>query len=165
MKCYFTCFLFLVNINVFAQQVLWSSKILDFSTQYETNDYSTVKLLGPPDVPSDAGMHPAAWMAKSPDAKEFLAVGFDSAINVRQIAIFESFNPGAIYKIYLYDDRNILHVIGTMDPKPVSSSERVLHILIDETPYKVNALRIIIDGSRVPGYNAIDAIAISNSSD
>ncbi|MBS0001362.1 MAG: OmpA family protein [Cyclobacteriaceae bacterium] len=165
MKCYLTCCFILISINLFAQQVQWSSKILDFSTQFETDDFSAIKLLGPPDVPAEGGRHPAAWMAGSPDGKEFLAVGFDSAINVRQIAIFETFNPGAIYKVYLYDERNILHVIGTLEPKPANNQSRVLHILIDETPYKVNALRLIIDGSRVPGFNAIDAIGISNSSE
>ena len=165
MKRYLTCCFILININIYAQQVQWSSKILDFSTQFDTNDFSAVKLLGPPDVPVEGGQHPNAWMPKSPDQREFIAVGFDSAIHVRQIAIFESFNPGAIYKVYLYDERNILHVIGTLEPKPAQRSSRVLHVMIDQTPYKVTALRLIMDGTRVPGYNAIDAIGISSSTE
>jgi hypothetical protein len=163
MKRYLFYCLILININLSAQQVQWSSKILDFSTQFDTNEFSAVKLLGPPDVPSGGGRHMNAWMAKSPDSREFISVGFDSAMKVSQIAIFESHNPGAVYKIYLYDERNILHVIGTLNPKPVDKQNRVLHILMDETPYKVIALRLIIDGARVPGFNAIDAIGISNS--
>jgi len=165
MKRYLIYCFVLLNTTLFAQQVQWSSKILDFSTQFDTNDFSAVKLLGPPDVPSEGGRHPNAWMAKSPDTREFISVGFDTAVNVQQIAIFESFNPGAIYKVYLYDERNILHVVGTMVPKPADKQSRVLHILMDETPYKVNALRLIIDGAGVPGYNGIDAIGISNSTE
>jgi len=165
MKRYFICCLLLVYTNINAQNVLWSSKILDFSTQFGADDFSAVKLMGPPDVPSEGGRHPNAWMAQSPDEREFISVGFDSAMQISQIAIFESFNPGAIYKVYLYDENNILHVIGTLTPKPASQQSRILHILLDETPYKVNAVRLIIDGERVPGYNAIDAIAISNSSE
>ncbi len=165
MKRYFIYCLLLVCSNINAQNVLWSNKILDFSTQFGADDFSAVKLMGPPDVPSVGGRHPNAWMAQSPDEREFISVGFDSAMQIKQIAIFETFNPGAVYKVYLYDENNVLHVIGTLTPQPVDQNSRILHILFDETPYKVIAVRLIIDGEAVPGHNAIDAIAISNSSE
>jgi OOP family OmpA-OmpF porin len=39
----------------------------------------------------------------------------------------------------------------------------MLHVFFDMTEYEVAAVKLVLHCDAVPGYNAIDAIAISNS--
>jgi len=146
-----------------SQDIQWASKVLDYSTQFSGRDFAASKVIGEPDVLNSGGRDPNAWMASSPNEKEYIIVGFDSIINVKQIAIFESSNPGAIEKLFLIDEESNTHLIGSFQPRPSGESNRILNVFIPDTKYKVNALKIVTDGSRVSGTNSIDAIAISRS--
>src|SRR5262249_39069409 len=57
------------------------------------------QILGPPDTGS-AGDMPTAWASREPDAgPEWLAAGFDTAVEIAEVRIRETFNPGAINKV------------------------------------------------------------------
>jgi len=53
--------------------------------------------------------------------------------------------------------------VHTFEPRPIELKSRILQINIEKTKYQVEALRIIIDGRKVPGYTGIDAIGVSGS--
>lgn len=84
-------------------------------------------------------------------------------MKVRQIVIAETFNPGAISEVLLYDKEDNEYVASRFDPRAITRKNRLLHIVIEETPYEVHALKVVISGNKVKGYNAIDAIGISTS--
>ena len=71
-----------------------------------------------------------AWMASSPDSPEYLVVGFGSPMKIRQIAIVESSNPGAIEMIYVYDENNDAHLVGSFIPGPIEVKNRILNVQI-----------------------------------
>ncbi|MCK5699529.1 MAG: PD40 domain-containing protein, partial [Cyclobacteriaceae bacterium] len=97
------------------------------------------------------------------DREEYVKVGFENPFKIRQIAIAESFNPSVIYQIYLYDRSDNEFLINTFDPRPIDLKSRMLHVFFDLTEYEVAAVKIVLRCNTVPGYSAIDAIAISNS--
>jgi outer membrane protein OmpA-like peptidoglycan-associated protein len=155
--------LMLMGYVVIAQEVQWASKVLDFSTQLSEYQYSATQVLGKPDVLPDYGDNPNAWLPSRPNRTSFIKVGFDRAMSVRQIAIGESFNPGALYQVFLYDENNREYLLNTFIPRPLNVEGRLLNIYLSETEYAVSAVKIVLDGSQVPGYNGIDAIGISGS--
>lgn len=163
MKIIVLLLLYCLPFITYSQDILWASKVLDYSTQFSGRDFAASKVTGEPDVLNSGGRDPNAWMASSPNEKEYIIVGFDSLIQIKQIAIFESSNPGAIEKLFLIDEESNTHLIGNFQPKPSGSSNRILNIFIPDTEYKVSALKIVTDGSKVSGTNSIDAIAISRS--
>ncbi len=141
----------------------WVSTILEASSELTPREYSAEQIIGKPNVTPETGESPNAWMPFRDDREEYVKVGFERPIRISQIAIAESLNPGAIYQIFLYDRSDNEFLINTFDPRPVDLKSRMLHIFFDMTQYEVAAIKVVLRCDAVSGYNAIDAIAISNS--
>ncbi len=153
----------LFSIKAQAQDVLWASEVIEFSSELSNTEYSAKQVLGKPNVYPLGGENPNAWLPKKPDRVDFIKVGFKKPIKAQQIAIAESMNPSAIKEVFLYDKSGQEYEVYSFDPSPINLSRRMLNIFIDPTTYDVYALKIVLDGSQVEGYNSIDAIGISNS--
>lgn len=155
-------------------ETLWANRVIDVSSSYKQgilfkeginyNQYPASRALGLPDVlPGNYGDSPNAWIPQRPDGRSFIKLGFEYPINIQQIAIAESRNPGALSEIYAYDLQGNEYLVAELEPEPFNSSSRVFNVFIDPTPYEVYSIKLVVDGSAVPGYNAIDAVAISSS--
>lgn len=83
-------------------------------------------------------------------------------MQIQQIAIAESHNPSAIFRVLVYDESGREYVVNTLNPKAVPLKGRMLNLFMEKTPYKVAAVKIEFDGAAVPDYFGIDAIAITD---
>jgi len=146
-----------------AQIVQWASKVIEFSSELTPVQYSAKQVLGKPNVLPAAGENPNAWSPDRPKRKEFIKVGYATPMSIRQIAVAESHNPSAIYRVFVYDEAGKEYLVNTLNPMAVPLKGRMLNLFIEQTPYKVAAVKIEFDGSALPDYFAIDAIAIANS--
>lgn len=146
-----------------AQTVQWASKVIEFSSELTPVQYSAKQALGKPDVLPAGGQSPNAWAPDRPKRKEFLKLGFEKPISIRQIAIAESHNPSAIFRVLAYDEAGKEYVINTLNPMAVPLKGRMLNIFVEQTPYKVAAIKVEFDGAALPDYFAIDAVAITDS--
>jgi OmpA-OmpF porin, OOP family len=146
-----------------AQVVQWASKVIEFSSELTPVQYSAEQVLGKPNVLPAGGQSPNAWAPDKPKRKEFLKLGFANPISIRQIAIAESHNPSAIFRVLVYDEAGKEYVINTLNPMVVPLKGRMLNLFMEPTPYKVAAVKIEFDGAAVPDYYGIDAVAISDS--
>lgn len=164
MKRSLLTFLILVGISLGlqAQEVQWATKVIEFSSELTPVQYSARQVLGKPNVLPSGGQSPNAWAPDKPKRKEFLKVGFEKPMNIQQVAIAESHNPSAIYRVLVYDESGREYVVNTLNPKAVPLRGRMLNLFMEQTPYKVAAVKIEFDGGAVPDYFGIDAIAISN---
>ena len=163
-----------ITLTTYGQQVQWASSLIDASSSYregfffkpnlQYNQYSAQQALNQSNVlPSNGGDSPNAWIPQKPDKQSFIKVGFAQPMPIQQIAVAESRNPGAVYQIYCYDAADQEHLVATLDPAPVNTEARMLNVFIDPTSYDVAAVKLVLAGGLVPGYNAIDAVAISSS--
>ncbi len=168
---FFTCLCF----TGFAQNVQWATEVLEVSSQHEPgfffkenlnfDQYPAQQILGKPNVlPNNAGDSPNAWVTQKPDETDYIKVGFERLMKIRQVVIAESFNPSAVYQIYAYDTEGNEHLINTLSPTPIPTPGRLLNVIFNETEYQVNAVKVVLNGKAVPGYSALDAIGISDSS-
>lgn len=164
MNRFLLSFLFLTGICVFAnaQVVQWASSVVEFSSELTPIQYAARQALGKPNVLPAGGQSPNAWAPDKPGRKEFLKLGFANPINIRQIAIAESHNPSAIFKVFAYDEAGKEYLINTLNPHVVPLKGRILNLFMETTPYKVTAVKIEFDGAAVPDYFGIDAVAISD---
>ena len=153
----------IISFQSFSQRIYWATEVVDFSSALSAYEYSPDQVLGKPNVLPQGGDNPNAWMPAKPNKLEFITVRFEKDIVVQQILIAESYNPSAVYEVYLYDARGKEYLVNTFEPKPLELKSRLLRINIDKTEYEVDALRLVIDGRKVPGYIGIDAIGISSS--
>jgi OmpA-OmpF porin, OOP family len=154
---------FIIQASAQNVQLQWASKVIEFSTELTPVQYSASQALGKPDVLPAGGQSPNAWTPDKPKRKEFLKLGFAKPINIRQIAIAESHNPSAIYRVLVYDEAGKEYVANTLNPMVVPLKGRMLNLFIERTPYKVAAVKIEFDGAALPDYFGIDAVAITDS--
>ncbi len=159
----YTLFLVCFSLVSNAQVVQWASKVMEFSSELTPIQYSAQQALGKPNVLPAGGQSPNAWAPDKPKRKEWLKLGFANPIAIRQIAVAESHNPSAIYRVLAYDETGREYVINTLSPMAIPLKGRMLGLFMELTPYKVAAVKIEFDGAAVPDYFGIDAVAISDS--
>jgi outer membrane protein OmpA-like peptidoglycan-associated protein len=152
-----------VSMPLQAQKLQWASKVIEFSSELTPVQYSAQQALGKPNVLPTGGQSPNAWSPDKPNRKEFLKLGFSTPMNIRQIAVAESHNPSALFRVLVYDESGKEYVVNTLNPMAVPLKGRMLNIFMEQTAYKVVAVKLEFDGAAIPDYFAIDAVAISDS--
>jgi outer membrane protein OmpA-like peptidoglycan-associated protein len=147
-----------------AQTLQWATTVIEFSSQLTPNQFSAQQALGKPNVLPAGGENPNAWVPDKPNRREFLKVGFANPTSIRQIAIAESYNPTALYRVLVYDEAGKEHEINTLNPRAVPQKGRMLNVFFEPTPYKVVAVKLEFDGAAIGVYYGIDAVGITDSS-
>ncbi len=155
-----------------AQKVQWASELIGVSSEFSkvpAPQYRGNQALGQPSMLPDFGQSPSAWAPEKEyrESPEYLHVAFEQPMQVVQIVINQPSNPGAIYEIYLYDTEGRKFRVYRQAPNPQMPKDkggRLFRHFIEPTPYQVKSLRVELLTDKVPGYNLIDAIGISNDS-
>lgn len=166
----FTFLLTLIYLQAFSQEVLWADKVLEKSS--ETIDensspkYRAIQALGPPSVLPQAISSPTSWRPTGTTfGEDYIKVGFEKAIKVRQIIIGETVGPGAIGRIFGYtkDNKEVLLFQNpgqNLRPRPGIWNE-----MIPETEQEIIAIKLLIVHSLNRGPKEYDCIGISNSTE
>lgn len=156
----------LITFSLFAAQaqtVQWATSVIDFSSELTPVQYAANQAIGKPNVLPAGGQNPNAWTPDKPKRKEFIKLGFDHPIQIQQIAIAESYNPGSLFKVFAYDESNREYLIHTFDPQAIPLKARMMNLFMEITSYKVNAIKLEFDGGALTDYFSIDGVAISDS--
>lgn len=120
--------------------------------------WSPGRAAGPPDT-ADHGDYATAWASQSPDAgKEWLQVKYPKSVEIGEITIHETYNPGAISSVSAVMPDGSQRIIweGTMNPD-TGVVERAVKV---PPGIRSDQIRIELDTSRVPGWNEIDAVEL-----
>jgi hypothetical protein len=146
-------------------RVLWATSVIDFSTEYGSPSYGAVQALGEPNVFPGHADDARAWASASRDGqREFLELGYDDGIQAAGVAIFETYNPGAVDRVKVRHATTGEWVevwSGVAAPQPREG--RVHTISFPRTTFPVNGVRIELDSPAVSGWNEIDALALLGS--
>lgn len=149
-------------------QIEWASAVVGVSSESVdaglARPYGAQQVLGKPNKLPAHGESPCAWRtAVANNGKgEWIKVSFNRLMSVQTIVIAESWNPGAIAKIKLYDEAGKEYTVY-QNPAPAPKKAHMLVHHIPPTPYKVAALKLELQTTAVPGFNQIDAIGISEN--
>jgi hypothetical protein len=126
-------------------------------TNSAPRSWSAEQVIGPPDTGS-AGDHGTAWASREPDAgPEWLSVGFARPLDMAEVRIRESFNPGAIVKVAaLVNNQEIVLWEGQ------AARGQSLRDFVVRPTLNVQAQNVTIhlDTASVPGWNEIDAVEL-----
>jgi OmpA-OmpF porin, OOP family len=147
----------------FGQRIQWASEVHSFSSELTPVQYSAKQVLGKPNAFPPGGENPNAWTPAKANRKEFIRVGFAEPMQIQQIAVVESYNPSALFKVYVYDEQGTEYEINTLNPRAIPIRGRVINLMMEQTPYKVAGVKLEFDGGSVPEFYSIDAIAIANA--
>ncbi|MFD2520533.1 OmpA family protein [Emticicia soli] len=171
LPCFGLTFLLFFNALITnAQPVQWASKVLGFSSERTdpTNqglEFRASQILGAPSKLPQTGDSKAAWSSAGADTNgdEWIKVGFERPTRIKQVSIAENYNPGAIIRVFAYDSTDVEHLIHENTEETPKMQGRMWNIVIPQTPYAVHAIKIVMTPSRIPGFNQIDAIGISEN--
>jgi hypothetical protein len=140
----------------------WASRVLGFSSQYSTTDWSAAQTLGQPDTYPAYGDLVTAWASANPDdATEFLELGYDAPAPISSVSIYETYAPGAVSQISVRNPITGLWVaVWTGTAAPAGAAARIFTVTFPQTSFPVDAIRIDLNSAAVPDYNEIDAVSI-----
>lgn len=157
----------IMPLSAYCQQVLWANRVLGYSSEYRPTQighaYRSKQILGAPNKLPDVGDSPCAWSPADADGRneEWIKVGFDKTIPLKQIAIAENFNPGAVVRVYAYDAAGKEYLISETPAAQQAVKGRMLHVFPKQN-IQANAVKIVLHPGKVSGFNQIDAIGISS---
>lgn len=155
----------LCGIAAAAQGVQWAAKVVGKSTEYGDKQYSAQQVLGIPNVLPVFKESPCAW---SPEKKqnrvdEYIHVEYRNPMRIKQVVVAESFNPGAISRIYVYDTQGKEYLVYKNDtPKPIAELGRMFAVKVPYTSYQVKSVKVVLNTVEMQGWSHIDAIGISD---
>lgn len=148
------------------QTVQWASKVVDKSSQYSDKQYAAEQALGIPDVLPAFRESPCAWspFKKGNRLDEYLHLEYKNPMRIKQVAVAESYNPGAVSRIYLYDTQGKEYqVYKNETPRPLPEPGRMLIVTFPLTTYQVKQVKVVLNTVEMNGWNHIDAVGISDS--
>jgi len=119
--------------------------------------WGTEQVLGAPDT-ERAGDVPTAWASREPDGgPEWLATGFDQEVDIAEVRIRETYNPGAISKVTAV--ANGQEVVLWEGAAQGGAAPRDF-VVRPTSNVRASSVVVHLDTARVPGWNEIDAVEL-----
>jgi hypothetical protein len=120
--------------------------------------WSHAQAVGAPDT-EGAGDIPTAWASREPDAGiEWLRLKYPSPVEISQINVHETYNPGAVSKITALrpdgSEQTLWEGTAPVSEAPVETGFPV------PPGIRSDQIKVYLDTARVPGWNEIDAVEI-----
>jgi len=117
-----------------------------------------------------------AWASKTQDdQREWLELEYDRPIKATEVRVYESYCPGALSKITVYDRQgqealvwSLMYAGRTVDttngypgiPRTVTPGGVVIPKFPVEVDFEIQRVRLDLDSPRVKGWNEIDAVGL-----
>jgi outer membrane protein OmpA-like peptidoglycan-associated protein len=161
--------LLLILTKIHAQEVQWANKLIGFSSEFQKDNFGqeghASQVLGRPNSIPPFGDNSCAWSPYNSDSnvEEWVKVGFQSAQKVKQIVIIENFNQGAITKVFGYDLAGTETLLFENNYTQTTEVGKMLSIPVTDTALVLSSVKVVMNPSKVKGYNQIDAIGITDA--
>lgn len=153
-----------------AQEVLWATKVLEKSSETVDEKFSpkhrAVQVLGPPSVLPLAVSSACSWRPVGTSfGEDYIKVGFEKAIRVKQVIVGETVGPGAVGRIFGYTQDNREILLFENKGNNTRRKPGIWNEIIPETEEEIVAVRLLIVHSLNKGTKEYDCIGISGSSE
>lgn len=147
---------------IVAQEIQWADHVDFQHNNYGTQNWSGKQALGKPDALPYGTTSPKAFRLNSHATFGTLIVSFDRPQKVRQVIILESFGPGRITDIYLYDEKGKKFQVFKTNAKTLKRDYQTFCLRLQRTHYNVKKVELSINTSLQKGWSQIDAMGIAD---
>ncbi|CAH0715702.1 unnamed protein product, partial [Brenthis ino] len=156
----------------------------DFSSQYGSEisvSYTAFNLRGPPSNFPDYGDYPQAfvmrtygtWWDEAPSvqkdympqnssaipSQDFVEVSFERAVYPLEVAVFETYNPGALVRIWALGPTSWI-LLWEGEPEYAGDTPRIFSPPIREIKFPTRILRLEFNHRLLPYYTELDAVLL-----
>jgi hypothetical protein len=131
-------------------------------SEYGSENYGAIQATGAPNVTSYAD-DSRAWASASADnQEEWLELTYINAVHATEVRIRQTFNPGAIKQIDLYDETGQMHQVWSGIDPARSAQPQIAWFAVKfaATSFSTRKVRILFDSPAVKGWNEIDAVQL-----
>ena len=133
--------------------------LLGALARFKGPSWNAVQITGAPDTPV-AGDLVTAWASKGPDMGEvWIDLEYAEAVTPEAVRVHETYNPGAVARVQAQrpDGSWALLWEGTATP---GSAPWWFEPRLESVRFSTTKIRLIVDTSRVEGWNEIDAVEL-----
>ena len=126
------------------------------------DSWSADQMTGKPNV-ENYGDNGNAWTSKEADqGLEWVQLTFAKAVNANEVRIRQTYNPGAIIKVELIDEKGKNHTVWEGVDKTKYEPDKIQYFFskFDKTDYKTKTVKITLATNSVQGWNEIDAVQL-----
>jgi hypothetical protein len=129
------------------------------SSQYGDDAWSAGQTTGEPDT-TECGDTTTAWASETSNGVDWLQLEYETPVIPVRIAIYETYNPGAIVKVETVSVDGETATVYEAQAAPVESCPRVLEIQTIGAFAAVDTVIVSLDQSTHTGWNEIDAVEL-----
>ena len=131
------------------------------TSQYSDTGWNFAQATGAPDT-NDCGDIRSAWASSSSTGSDMLTVEFAEAVVPSQINIYQTYNPGSIYKVEVANSSGgrPITLTNSEDPPGNTPCPGIFSIAVDDIITPVDRVIIYLDQTIGGGWNEIDAVEL-----
>lgn len=142
----------------------WASFALA-STEYGSTAWSAMRATGAPDVYPNCADDGNAWAPESWDTQDWIELAYDVPVVPAEINIYETYTPGQISEVQVFDVDGKSYTVYTADPAQMDCPN-VLTISVSGVDKAVTTVRILIDQTVLQtDWAEIDAVELVGMSE
>ncbi|TAG54424.1 MAG: hypothetical protein EAZ27_09035 [Cytophagales bacterium] len=167
-KYFFLVLIFFFTTSIFAQEVIWADKIIDYTDRFQLENNFSEYALGLPSIYPSSNLddphdpYSEGYLVHFENTKKenIFQVGFPKPLNARQILIGGIFNKGTIKEIYAILKDNAQKLVYTNSELPTLKKFKSFSTFMPLNT--VYGLKIVLDHSKINDWNLIKGIGITN---
>ena len=153
-----SCLVNVANAGLITQ---WADTVIDFSSEYDSDDWSAAQVLGEPDTFSYDDIE-TAWAASTKDGtSEYLTLGFATAVYANGAVIRETYGNGFVTQIDVLDLSDVLHTVWAGVDNSATGAPVNFAVNWAQTAFLVKGLKIHISTDATSTWEEIDAVQLS----
>ena len=155
----------LICITLYAQEVQWASKVVEFSSQNTSTRGSAKQALSKPNIYPQGGQTDCAWKPGNQSKKEFIHVEFTKPQKAQQVIIAENYKSSMIAKVTILSEKGKEQEVYKGKPYNTGRSGKIRSIKFNQTSYLVKGVKVYCNNTPTFGKSEIDAIGIADHQD
>ena len=138
----------------------WASKLIGFSSQYDTPNWSANQALKAPNTKT-YGDSISAWAPQNSDGgKEFITLGFTTPVYATGVTIRETYGYGFVTDVDFIDTNGITHAVWSGIDTSVPGKINNFLVSVPRTTYLVKGVKIHINTALHGSWEEIDAVQL-----
>jgi len=139
----------------------WASSVINYSTQYDTPDFSAEQALGAPNT-NEYGDFETAWAPLNRNGTtEYITLGYTTPVYATGVVVRETYGNGFVTQIDLIDTNNTQHIIWSETDTSQPGSPVNFEISFAETAYRVKGVKVTVDTDHnADTWEEIDAVQL-----
>lgn len=140
----------------------WADRAIA-SSEYSNPGWAASQATGEPDT-TQCGDIRTAWASKGTNTVEWIELFYDIPVIPTEINIYQTYNPGHITEVSVYDQDNNQYIVYSANPSPGPACPSTLTIEVDLN-VTTSHIRIVVDQTKLNSWAEIDAVGLTGYQD